>query len=128
MTRKSLPLDREIGRRVKVRRLDLGMSQAALAGALGLTFQQVQKYEKGYNRISASRLKQIAEILGVSTAFFYDDGKNDLPEGQAALALLDNTYSLRLMRAFLRIQNRRIQLKTVELIEDIADATGGQAC
>jgi transcriptional regulator with XRE-family HTH domain len=123
--RSSTPADREIGRRVKVRRLDLGISQTTVAEALGLTFQQVQKYEKGTNRISAARLKRLAEILDVSISYFYDDKLSGSKKKQTTFALLDTAYSLRLMRAFTRIKDRRIQLRTVELVEGIADADRG---
>ena len=66
------PTDKYVGSRVRMRRLMLGMSQEALAGQLGLTFQQVQKYEKGVNRISASRLQQMCHILQVPVQFFFD--------------------------------------------------------
>ncbi len=123
--RSSTPADREIGRRVKVRRLDLGISQTTVAEALGLTFQQVQKYEKGTNRISAARLKRLAEILDVSISYFYDDKLSGSKKKQTTFALLDTAYSLRLMRAFSRIKDRRIQLRTVELVEGIADSDSG---
>jgi transcriptional regulator with XRE-family HTH domain len=119
--RSSTAADREIGRRLKIRRLDLGISQTAVADALGLTFQQVQKYEKGANRISAGRLQQLAEILDVSIAYFYDEKIAGTKKHQTAFALLETAYSLRLMRAFIRIKDRRIQLRTVELVEGIAD-------
>ncbi len=123
--RSSTPADREIGRRVKIRRLDLGISQTTVAEALGLTFQQVQKYEKGTNRISAARLKRLADILDVSISYFYDEKLGGSKKRQSTFALLDTAYSLRLMRAFTRIKDRRIQLRTVELVEGIADADGG---
>ena len=119
--------DREIGRRLKIRRLDLGISQAAVADALGLTFQQVQKYEKGTNRISAARLQRVAEILDIPIAYFYDEKIAGTKKRQTAFALLETAYSLRLMRAFTRIKDRRIQLRTVELVEGIADADYGPA-
>src|SRR6478735_1455104 len=68
------PIDIHVGSRVRMRRIMLGMSQAKLADALGLTFQQVQKYEKGANRVSASRLRQIAHILQVPEPFFFEGG------------------------------------------------------
>src|SRR5215510_8830833 len=67
------PVDKHVGSRVRMRRMMLGMSQEKLGDALGLTFQQVQKYEKGTNRIGASRLQQIAHILQVPVAFFFED-------------------------------------------------------
>ena len=119
--RSSTAADREIGRRLKIRRLDLCISQTAVADALGLTFQQVQKYEKGANRISAGRLQQLAEILDVPIAYFYDEKLAGTKKHQTAFALLETAYSLRLIRAFNRIKNRLIQLRTVELVEGIAD-------
>jgi len=118
------PRDREVGRRIKIRRLQLRLSQQSLADSLGLTFQQVQKYEKGINRISASRLYRVSEILGVSISFFFDDvGKSR--DSNAAFEFLDTVYSLRLVQAFSRIQDRRIQRRTVELVEQIADSATG---
>lgn len=125
--RSSTSADREIGRRLKIRRLDLGISQTAVADALGLTFQQVQKYEKGTNRISAARLQRVAEILDIPIAYFYDEKIAGTKKRQTAFALLETAYSLRLMRAFTRIKDRRIQLRTVELVEGIADADYGPA-
>jgi len=125
--RSSTSADREIGRRLKIRRLDFGISQTAVADALGLTFQQVQKYEKGTNRISAARLQRVAEILDIPIAYFYDEKIAGTKKRQTAFALLETAYSLRLMRAFTRIKDRRIQLRTVELVEGIADADYGPA-
>ncbi len=71
------PVDVHVGARVRTRRLLIGMNQETLARALGLTFQQVQKYEGGANRVSASRLSQIAEILGVPISYFFNDLEPD---------------------------------------------------
>ena len=71
--RNANPIDVHVGNRVRMRRMLIGMSQEKLGDQLGLTFQQVQKYEKGSNRVSASRLYQMAQILGVNIQFFYDD-------------------------------------------------------
>ena len=68
------PVDKYVGSRVRMRRIMLGMSQEKLGEALGLTFQQVQKYEKGTNRVGASRLQQISEILQVPVSFLFDGG------------------------------------------------------
>jgi transcriptional regulator with XRE-family HTH domain len=79
-------VDIELGRRIRLRRLEKGISQIELAGHLGVTFQQVQKYEKGTNRVGAARLQQIAEVLGVDIPFFYDgDGKQ--PDVDSLLVL-----------------------------------------
>src|SRR5918992_4717448 len=71
--RRANPIDLHVGSRVRLRRMLLGMSQEKLAERLGLTFQQIQKYEKGINRIGASRLFDLAQVLGVPVQFFYDD-------------------------------------------------------
>lgn len=74
-------VDRHVGNRVRMRRLLVGMSQEKMGELLGITFQQVQKYEKGSNRVSASRLYQIARILGVPIQFFYDELQPEQPDG-----------------------------------------------
>src|SRR5688572_24109892 len=79
-SRRANPIDIHVGSRVRFRRMLLGMSQEKLGERLGLTFQQVQKYEKGINRIGASRLFDLAQVLGVSVQFFYDDAP--LPEAR----------------------------------------------
>jgi len=112
--------DNEIGRRIKLRRLELGMSQETLGKALALTFQQVQKYEKGTNRVSSGRLQQVAKILDVPVTFFFSDLGGS--GGSAISSMLESANSLRLLKAFARIQNRQIQRSTVELVESIADS------
>lgn len=121
--RRSSPLDVEVGRRIRVRRMDLGISQTALGDALGVTFQQVQKYEKGANRVSAGRLKQIAQKLDVPMAYFYDETPAKSPPGQAAFEFLDNAYTLRLVRSFSRIGNRHLRRQIVHMVETIAETT-----
>jgi len=116
------PYDRDVGRRVKLRRLELGLSQTDLADALGLTFQQVQKYEKGANRIGAGRLKRIADILKVPVSFFFDEVIGGSRQRATILGFMDTAYSLRLVQAFSRIKDVRIQRSVVELLEQIADA------
>src|SRR6202162_2630320 len=76
------PIDKHVGSRVRMRRMMLSMSQEKLGGALGLTFQQVQKYEKGTNRIGASRLQQISQILQVPVAFFFEGAPTFHPHGE----------------------------------------------
>ena len=119
--KRSTQYDNEIGRRIKLRRLEVGMSQESLGKALTLTFQQIQKYEKGTNRVSSGRLQHIAKILDVPVTFFFNDlggsGGSSIP------AMLDSAYSLRLLKAFSRIHNRDIQRTTVELVESIAEST-----
>ena len=96
MTRKSEPLDFEVGRKVRALRLNKNMSQQRLAEALGLTFQQVQKYETGTNRISASRLQRIAKSLDVQTSVFFPDTKHSPRGGTSTLFdLVDWAAALR---------------------------------
>ncbi|NIX76477.1 helix-turn-helix domain-containing protein [Microvirga terricola] len=105
--------DRRIGQRIRLRRLDLGMSQERLAETLGLTFQQVQKYENGKNRVSAGRLQEIARALGVSVTFFYDD--EDLPPiGQGT------PYSVSLLRAFGAIAHPDLRRQALAVVQAIA--------
>jgi len=122
------PIDQHVGSRVRMRRLMLAMSQEKLGFALGLTFQQVQKYEKGMNRIGASRLQQISHILQVPVAFFFEGAPNALaPQGSGSalsMAEIDDFISdsegLRLIRAFMRIDNAALRRRIVMLVQEIA--------
>ena len=130
MARKSPdPVDRHVGARIKMRRVMLKFSQTQLADALGLTFQQVQKYEKGVNRVGASRLQHIASFLQVPVSFFFEgapinrseDAKNlDAPSPEYVTAFLSSTDGLQLVRAFTRISNRALRRSVVQLVEQIA--------
>jgi len=122
------PVDRYVGSRVRMRRIMLGMSQEKLGEALGLTFQQVQKYEKGTNRVGASRIQQISEILQVPVSFLFEGG----PSGTAATGFSEGTSpayvsdflataeGLALTRAFTRIADVKLRRSIVELVEQIA--------
>ena len=119
------PIDRHDGARVRMRRLMLGMSQEALGRKLGLTFQQVQKYEKGANRMGASRLRQIAEILQVPVPFFFEGAPHAADHGDGALPaymseFLATTDGLALVKAFMKIKNRHLRRRLVALVEHIA--------
>lgn len=114
--------DIEVGRRVRARRTQLGLSQEKLADALGLTFQQVQKYEKGTNRIGAGRLHQISEFLDVPVSFFFDPLVGVSKENQAVMSFMNAAHALRLMQAYSKIKNRQVQHTIVELVESIADS------
>jgi transcriptional regulator with XRE-family HTH domain len=117
-------VDHHIGMRVRRRRTALGMSQEALGDALGLTFQQVQKYEKGANRIGASRLLQIAGILGVGIEFFFDGleqpGAQFTPEKRSMAEFLATTESDRLVRSFVRLRDEEARRKVTDLVEWLA--------
>ena len=123
------PTDQHVGSRMRMRRQMLAMSQQQLAEALGITYQQVQKCEKGANRIGASRLQQISHILHVPVAFFFEGAPNaSAPHGshrsELSMAQIDDFVSgsngLRLMRAFMRIDNADLRRRIVMLVQEIA--------
>lgn len=122
------PIDVHVGSRVRLRRMLVAMSQEKLGTRLGLTFQQVQKYEKGANRIGASRLYQISQILGVSVQFFFDDmpppdGAEGFSEGAASAYVMDFVSSaegLQLNRAFTRINKPAVRKKLLELVKSLS--------
>jgi transcriptional regulator with XRE-family HTH domain len=109
----------EMGKKIRLRRVEQRISQSDLGEKLGISFQQVQKYEKGVNRVGAIHLQQIATALEVSVTFFYEgDGKTKEVE---SLLFLDSTFSLRLLRAYSKIQDQAIQRHMVSLMEAVAD-------
>ncbi len=124
------PTDKHVGSRVRMRRMMLNMSQEKLGDALGLTFQQVQKYEKGTNRIGASRLQQIAQILQVPVSFFFEGAPSIGPAGAAGLSeapspayisdFLATSDGLALTKAFMRIKEPKLRRRIVDLVEQIA--------
>ncbi len=114
------PHDVEVGRRIRIRRLERQMSQTELAGRLGVTFQQVQKYEKGLNRVGAGRLMRVAEALEVPVSFFFVDGAAGAEQAPPVTSFLDTAYSVRLVQAFSRIGERSLQHAIVGLVERLA--------
>ena len=124
------PVDKHVGSRVRMRRLMLSLSQEKLGDALGLTFQQVQKYEKGTNRIGASRLQQISNILQVPVAFFFEgapnlsgshgDGMKEAPSPAYVSDFLATSEGLALTKAFMRIKEAKLRRRIVDLVEEIA--------
>jgi transcriptional regulator with XRE-family HTH domain len=123
------PIDRHVGSRVRMRRMMLGMSQEKLGDALDLTFQQVQKYEKGTNRIGASRLQSIAHLLQVPVAFFFEGapsgagqvaGTGEAPSPAYVSDFLASSEGLALTKAFMRIRDPKIRRRVVDLVEAIA--------
>jgi transcriptional regulator with XRE-family HTH domain len=129
MTKKSpSPIDDHVGKRVRMRRMMLKMSQGKLGEALGLTFQQVQKYEKGVNRVGASRLHHIASILQVPISFLFEGapmsgGSSGLEEAPS-FAYVDDFLAtpdgVALMKAFTRIENPKLKRCIVDLVQLIA--------
>jgi transcriptional regulator with XRE-family HTH domain len=122
-------IDKHVGTRVRMRRMMLGMSQEKLADALGLTFQQVQKYEKGANRVAASRLQHISSILQVPIPFFFEgaptfpgqpSGLDEAPSPAYVSDFLATSDGLALTKAFMRIQNAKLRRCIVDLVEQIA--------
>jgi transcriptional regulator with XRE-family HTH domain len=133
------PIDVHVGRRVRLRRTLLGMTQERLGEALGLTFQQVQKYERGANRIGASRLYRLSEILDVPVSFFFDEINRESAKAGAARPseapmtaastperegpTMMRRETLELVRAYYRITNPQVRRRLFELTKAIANAT-----
>ena len=123
------PIDKHVGSRVRMRRMMLGMSQEKLGDALDLTFQQVQKYEKGTNRIGASRLQHISHILQVPVSFFFEGAPNvtghlkstgDAPSPAYVFEFLATTDGLALTKAFMRLKDAKLRRRIVDLVKEIA--------
>jgi transcriptional regulator with XRE-family HTH domain len=124
VTKSPSPTDRHVGTRVRMRRMMLGMSQTKLGDAIGLTFQQVQKYERGTNRIGASRLQQIAHILQVPVSFFFEGlplpTETPSEEGTLIDDFLATSDGLSLTKYFMRIKDPKLRRCIVHLVEQIA--------
>ncbi len=136
------PIDVHVGRRVRLRRTLLGMSQEQLGDALNITFQQVQKYERGSNRISASRLWDIGQILDVPVSFFFDDMSDDTaahsPRRMKAGGVKDEyeenptdpmarRETLELVRAYYSIKNPNLRKRITEMVKSVATAIPEEA-
>lgn len=121
-------IDRRIGQRVKARRLEASMSQESLAESLGVTFQQVQKYEKGVNRISASRLFEIATALNVPVAYFFEGlisargpGVGEATESDIIAETLATAEGVQLVALFHGIRSPRLRRRVVDLVRVLAE-------
>lgn len=124
------PIDIHVGARVRMRRFLVGMSQGRLAEQLGVTFQQVQKYEKGMSRISASRLQTIANVFEVPVGFFFENIADNSPLesdplSDAADASLLTQDGVALNRAFVRIKSAKVRRSIIELVKLLADDCDG---
>ncbi len=129
--KKPNPIDVHVGSRIRLRRTMLGMSQEKLGESLGITFQQIQKYEKGTNRVGASRLQNISNVLNVPVSFFFEDAPGDSSmAGGAGMAeanssnyvvdFLSSSEGLQLNRAFVNIGDHKVRRKVVELVKALA--------
>lgn len=126
------PVDVHVGGRVRLRRMLLGMSQDRLGEALGLTFQQVQKYEKGVNRIGASRIFEIAKILDVPIQYFYDDfegraaenfgfAENNNEDDAGFMQLLHSPEGVQLCRHFAEIRDPKVRKRVLDLVKTLSE-------
>jgi transcriptional regulator with XRE-family HTH domain len=127
--KKPNPIDIHVGSRIRLRRTMLGMSQEKLGESLGITFQQIQKYEKGTNRVGASRLQNIATILNVPVSFFFEDapgegagasGSAEPSSSNYVVDFLSSSEGLQLNRAFVRISDPKVRRKLVDLVKALA--------
>lgn len=126
------PIDVHVGSRIRLRRTMTGVSQEKLGEGLGITFQQVQKYEKGTNRVGASRLQAIADLLNVPVAYFFDgqDSRQQSPEGSAESDLMRfvaTSEGLALNRAFAAIRDPHVRRRLVDLAKAIAGSETEEA-
>ena len=119
------PIDVHVGSRIRMRRLLLGMNQETLANALGLTFQQVQKYEGGTNRVSASRLSAMAEILGVPISYFFGDLRPDdaelSPEDKEWREHLQRPETIELIRMYYAIPDPKVRRQFFDMTKTLAE-------
>ncbi len=122
-------IDAHIGSCVRLRRMQIGMSQEKLAGLLGLTFQQIQKYEKGTNRIGAGRLYEIAHLFGIPVSYFFehapqliDDegvGRTSVDADNHILKFASSPEGFQLARAFMKVSDSRVRKRMIELVESL---------
>jgi transcriptional regulator with XRE-family HTH domain len=120
--RKANPIDAEVGRRIKLHRLSVGLSQTELGDSIGVTFQQVQKYERGQTRVGASRLTQIAKKLNIPIGEFFESveaAKKGNSSAQTALQLLAQPLAIKLLQLFSDIPDRELRQSIVQLVENI---------
>lgn len=131
--RRANSMDVHVGTRVRLRRMLLGMSQEKLGEQLGLTFQQVQKYEKGVNRIGAGRLHELGLVLGVPVQFFYEQapggvtehGFAEQPADSYVVDFLSSREGLELNKAFVRITDARVRRTILDLVRSLAGEADG---
>jgi transcriptional regulator with XRE-family HTH domain len=130
--KKPNPIDVHVGSRIRLRRTMLSMSQEKLGEALGITFQQIQKYEKGTNRVGASRLQNISSVLNVPVSFFFEDAPGESANDQAGMSeanssnyvvdFLSSSEGLQLNRAFVKIEDPKVRRKIIDLTKALASS------
>lgn len=134
------PVDIHVGKRLRLRRTMLGISQDTLGNSTGITFQQIQKYERGINRIGSSRLYEFSKILGVPISYFFEEfgktDKNDIIYNAPGIAegaqdnfeyeSLTSRETLEMVRAFYRIKDKTVRKRLADLIKSFADAQGAE--
>ena len=130
------PIDVHVGARVKLRRMILGMSQETLGKSLGLTFQQIQKYEKGVNRIGASRIFELSKLLDVPIQYFYNDYGDTIgaasdtarsDDGDMFMTLVNSPEGVQLCRSFSEIKDPQVKKRVLELVKSIAETERDRA-
>ena len=129
------PIDVQVGNRVRIRRMLIGMSQERLGDLLGLTFQQVQKYEKGVNRIGAGRLYEVSRILNVPIDFFYEglNAGNQLGLGEPGVSappvmeFVSSGEGLQLSLAFMKIKDTKVRKRVLDLVKSLAEDEAGES-
>lgn len=123
------PIDGQVGNRVRLRRMLIGMSQERLGELLGLTFQQVQKYEKGINRIGAGRLFEVSRILGVPIDYFYEGvtpqssagGFSENDSSPPVMEFVSSGEGLQLSLAFMKIKDPKLRKRVLDLVKQMAE-------
>lgn len=130
--KKPNPIDIHVGSRIRLRRNMLGLSQEKLGESLGITFQQIQKYEKGTNRVGASRLQAISTVLTAPVAFFFEDAPGSTPQGAGfaedneatyVVDFLNSNEGVQLTRAFTKITDPKVRRKIIDLVKSLAAET-----
>lgn len=123
--RSATPADAHIGMKIRIRRIQLDLSREKLGARLGVTAQQIQKYERGMNRICAGRLLEVANVLDVPVMYFFEGIQNDSPQGAVeeeldALSLaLDDASTVRLLRMFSKVRDPRLKSRVVNIVEAV---------
>jgi transcriptional regulator with XRE-family HTH domain len=115
------PLDAMVGAKIRILRIDRGLRQSDLAKKIGVTYQQIQKYEKGANRVGASRLSRLAAVLGVSVGELFEAANSKRAAANSPFQLLSEPGALRVLKAYVRTSNPRVRRAIANLVEGIAD-------